>query len=203
MLMWLCAVLARVDDDDRGAADDRVYVRRMAAGDPSALAALYDRHGRALYSLALRIVRDEGEAEDLVQEVFAEAWRRSASYEPSRGAVVAWLLTMTRSRAIDRVRARRARPNGRAAFDEAAVADVAAPAAGPVDQIAAAEDARRIRAALDDLPFAQRLAIELAYFEGLTQREIAERLEEPIGTVKTRIRLGLLRLRDALTEGRA
>lgn len=201
MLMWLCAALAGLAPDDLESGDDRVSMSRLAAGDSAAFAALYDRHVRPVYSLALRILGDEGDAEDLVQEVFAQAWRRSSSYEAARGTVTAWLLTITRSRAIDRLRARRARPDFGSAADPEALDVLPAPGARPDDQLLADEDARKVRAALEQLPLLQRLALELAYFEGLTQSEIAERLEEPLGTVKTRIRAGLLKLRDALSGG--
>ena len=200
MLMWLCAAIVRVATDDAGVADDRARMSRAAGGDATAIAELYDRHARAIFSLALRILRDEGDAEDLVQEVFAEAWRRAKRYDPARGTVAAWLLTMTRSRGIDRLRARQARPATQATVEGDAAGEIAAAEAATVDRMIAEEDARRIRQALDALPVVQRLAIELAYFEGLTQRQIAEHLEQPLGTIKTRIRLGLTRLRDALEE---
>ena len=203
MLMWLCAALAGLVPEERDSGDDRLSVSGLAAGDPAAFAALYDRHVRPVYSLALRMLGDEGDAEDLVQEVFAQAWRRSSSYEAGRGPVIAWLLTITRSRAIDRLRARRARPDYASATDPEALDVLPALGARPDDQVLADEDARQVRAALERLPLLQRLALELAYFEGLTQSEIAERLEEPLGTVKTRIRAGLLKLRDALSGGRA
>ena len=183
--------------DDR--ASDQQALERMASGDADALADLYDRHAARVYSLALRIVRDAGDAEDVVQEVFAQAWRQASRYTASRGAVTAWLLTLARSRAIDRLRARRARPEAQGADTAATeLADLAP----PVDwQYLSAEQIRLVRAALEQLPFLQRVAIELAYFDGLTHVEIAARLEEPLGTVKTRIRDGLIRLRDTLGEG--
>ena len=196
--MWLFAALAALPGA-RDQADDAARVAGLAAGDSSALAALYDAHARAVYSLALRVVGDESEAEDVLQEVFAQAWRQAARYDRSRGTVAAWLLTMARTRAIDRLRAKRARPDMNASAGDDVWLDVAAPAIDPGDAIAAARDAERVRDALRDLPLLQRLAIELAYFEGLTQAEIAERLDQPLGTVKTRIRLGLLKLRDALS----
>jgi len=199
MLIWLCAALTSLESGT-GLADDAACMARLERGDASAIADLYDHYGRIVYSLALRIVGDERDAEEIVQDVFADAWRRASSYQPARGTVAAWLLVMTRSRALDRVRARRARPDMRAPADERAVLEVAAAGAGPAERVAADEDALRVRRALAGLPLLQRIAIELAYFEGLTQSEIADRLEQPLGTVKTRIRTGLLKLREALME---
>jgi RNA polymerase sigma-70 factor (ECF subfamily) len=179
--------------------DEVSRVNRMAAGDEAALAAVYDEHARAVYSFILRILGDEGEAEDVLQEVFAQAWRQASRYDTIRGTVAAWLLNMARTRAIDRLRARRARPDRAAATPEEAVAALPAATIDPADALAAEQDAERVRKALHALPALQRRAIELAYFEGLTQSEIAGRLAEPLGTIKTRIRLGLLKLRDALT----
>jgi RNA polymerase sigma-70 factor, ECF subfamily len=184
-------------------ADDREDLQRLAAGDGDAAARLYDRHARAVYSLVLRIVNDEGDAEDVVQEVFAQAWRQAARYDASRGAVGAWLLMMARSRAIDKLRSVRARPGSRSADDPAAIDDMPSPLRDAPTAIIDAENARLVQRALAELPLLQRLVIELAYYEGLSQREIADRLEQPLGTIKSRLRLGLLRLRDALAEGRS
>ena len=182
--------------------DDEEDLRRLAAGDGDAAAGLYDRHARAVYSLALRIVNDEGDAEDVVQEVFAQAWRQAARYDASRGVVGAWLLMMTRSRAIDKLRSARARPDSRAVDDPRVIDEMPAVLRDAPSRIIDAENARLAQRALAELPLLQRLVIELAYYEGLTQREIADRLEQPLGTVKSRLRLGLLKLRDALAEGR-
>ncbi len=171
----------------------------MASGDGAALRALYDQHARGVFSLAVRILRSQQDAEDLVQEVFVQAWRQAIRYDPGRGTVAAWLLTQTRSRAIDKLRSRRARPEG--AEVEGALEQQRDPAAGADVEVVRLEQADAVRRALDGLPHPQRAALELAYYEGLTHVEIAERLEEPLGTVKTRIRQGLLRLRDALTTG--
>jgi RNA polymerase sigma-70 factor, ECF subfamily len=196
--MWLLAALTGFPFGARDQSDDAARVARAAAGDGGALASLYDAHARAVYSLALRVLGDEADAEDVVQEVFAQAWRQAARYDPTRGTVAAWLLNMARTRAIDRLRARRARPDTTTTLRDTEWFDVDASGSDPGDVMVAAEDAERVRTALQELPLLQRLAIELAYFEGLTQSEIAERLEQPLGTVKTRIRLGLLKLRDAL-----
>jgi len=160
------------------------------------VAELYDRHARPIYSLALRILGDATEAEDIVQEVFSQAWKQAARYSASRGAVAAWLMTLARSRAIDRLRAKRARPGD---VSDERVAGQLVDAGPPADSLVlSSEQVARVRAALDELPLLQRAAIELAYYEGLTHAEIADRLEQPLGTVKTRIRLAMLKLRDVL-----
>jgi len=179
-----------------GPGADRTLVARMAQGDGDALAALYDRHAGPVYSLAVRILRDTRDAEDIVQDVFTQAWRQASRYTSTRGAVVAWLLTLARSRAIDRLRARRVRPEG-ASNDAAAIPLI--DASPPIEhQLLSAEQVARVRAALDDLPLLQRVAIELAFFEGLSHVQIADRLEQPLGTVKTRIRLAMGKLREML-----
>lgn len=198
-MLWLFAVIDRWASSGEDRARDRDAVARIAAGDANALAELYDRHARLIYSLVLRIVREPGDAEDVVQEVFSQAWHQAARYDRTRGAVGAWLLTIARTRAIDRVRARNARPDA-AAADERVLLDMP-DADRPQDELVFdGERVARVRAALESLPMLQRVAIELAFYEGLTQSEIAARLEQPLGTIKTRIRLGLLKLRDALTE---
>jgi len=207
--MWvLWAVIGRVGSGQpgeagRGSAEDaRVdqdAVRRMARHDPDALADLYVRYARAIYSFALHIVGEQAEAEDVVQEVFSQAWAQAPRYEATRGAVVAWLLRMTRSRSIDRVRARRARPDSENA-DESQLRDLVDPAEPPDLGLLTRDQITRLRGAMARLPVMQRVVIEMAYFEGLTQTEIAARLAEPLGTVKTRVRLGLLKLREAMTE---
>ncbi len=196
--MWLLLALA-VDSADPGQSRDADAdaMRRMADGDGSALAELYDRHGRSMFSLAVRILRDQSDAEEVVQDVFAQAWRQAARYDTTRGVVVAWLLMMARSRAIDRLRSRRGQPALQA--DHPSALRDAADVTTPVDiALLTADQIARVRAALESLPDAQRAAIELAFHEGLTHTEVAERLEQPLGTIKTRIRLGLLRLRAAL-----
>jgi RNA polymerase sigma-70 factor, ECF subfamily len=194
--MWLFAALAAVGDT-AGAEADRLIVRRMAGGDHLALGELYDRHARLLYSLALRIVRERSDAEDVLQETFSQAWRQANRFEASRGTVVGWLVTVTRSRALDRLRQRRTQREGAADFDR--VADNLPDQSRALDlQLVTAEQANRVRQALAALPDELRIPLELAYYEGLSQSEIAERLRTPLGTIKTRMRQTLLRLREAL-----
>lgn len=170
---------------------------RVESRDADALAALYDRHGGRLLGLAQRILGAGGEAEEVVQEVFLFAWRSAAAFDPTRGNVLTWLMIATRSRAIDRLRARRpaSRPEIRS------LEEVADPPPAP-DDVEAASASRQwegiCRAAVSALPEDQRRALELAYFEGLTHQEIADRTGSPLGTVKTRVRLGLMKLRERM-----
>ena len=183
---------------DRLPPDDSALVLAMTSGDAGAMSALYDRYAPGLLGLALRITREQADAEEVVVDTFAQVWRDAARFEVGRGSVAAWLVTITRSRALDLLRARTRR--GRMAV--AAEAETASPVAmgsgfaSPIAGVLADERARKIQDALLVLPDAQRIAIELAYFEGLSQSEIAERLNEPLGTVKTRLRLGLRKMRE-------
>ncbi|HKE87400.1 MAG TPA: sigma-70 family RNA polymerase sigma factor [Vicinamibacterales bacterium] len=176
-------------------APERRILERMAAGDGDALRELYDLHGRAVYSLAVRILRSQPDAEDIVQEVFVQAWRQAARYDATRGTVVGWLLMQAKSRSIDRLRARKARPEQ---ADDAQRPEPVDTGVSADVQVVRVEQAQRVKEALERLPVLQKTALELAYYEGLTHVEIAEQLEQPLGTVKTRIRQGLLKLRDAL-----
>jgi RNA polymerase sigma-70 factor (ECF subfamily) len=200
--MWLLAALARMRPAAQSQAEDADCLRRIASGDQGSAAGLYDRHSRPLYSLILRIVGDEAEAEDVLQEVFVQAFRQAGRYDSSRGAVAAWLLMMARSRAIDRVRARRTTFEGRTG-EMQVLNDVPDSQPDVASAMLDEEQTRLVRQALEELPLLQRMAIELAFYDGLSHSQIAERLEQPLGTVKTRIRLGLLKLRDVLAEGQA
>lgn len=188
---------AQPPDDERNAAQARLLAA-MAQGDKTALGSLYDQLSGPLYSLAHRMLGDAGEAQDLLQDIFLQAWRTAASYETGRGSVFAWLATLTRNRAIDRIRMRQRR----AALLAGAAPELqpAAPAgdSDSADTLWLREKAAAVRAAVADLAPDQQQAIELAFFSGLTQQEIAARLNEPLGTIKARIRRGLLRLKDRL-----
>jgi len=174
----------------------------MAAGDESALGELYDRHGRTAYALAVAIVREREDAEEVVADALGQAWRTAAQFDPTRGTVGAWLATITRTRALDllRARGRRAHALARAAREgDAGVAVPLASAGDAPDRGVERQEARRlVERSLAGLPEPQRRVIELAYFGGLTQTEIAAELQEPLGTVKTRMRAGLEKLRGSL-----
>jgi RNA polymerase sigma-70 factor (ECF subfamily) len=170
-------------------------VGRLASGDLDAAGELYDRHAGKVLALARRIVRDDGDAEDIVQEVFSQAWRTATRYEAGRGTVAGWLLMMARTRAIDRLRARQSRPD---TIGDVLLDRMPGQSEAPADALIAGEQYARIRQGLGELPAEQRTALELAYFEGLSQSEIAERLAAPLGTIKTRIRTALTTLRRSL-----
>lgn len=194
--MWLAMIVGEPRTAEPPG--ERQFVERMARGDGDALRELYDRHARGVYSLALRILRSQPDAEDVVQEVFTQAWTQAARYDAARGSVAGWLLMLARSRAIDRLRGRKLRPEGADGSHE-----TRDPGEGPDAQVLTGEYAARVRAALASLTEAQRTAVELAFFEGLSYSRVAEHLREPVGTIKTRIRQGLLRMKAALDDARA
>jgi len=177
------------------AAIDTQLMSRVAAGELDAVAELYDRHAGRVFGLAHRILGNRTDAEDVVQEVFSQAWRTAGRYRSDRGSVTAWLLVMARTRALDRMRARRAPERGLVTPE---CETLASTGSLPADELIAREQADRVRNALHRLPDGQRRALELAYFEGLSQTEIAATLRAPLGTVKTRIRIALATLRRSL-----
>jgi RNA polymerase sigma-70 factor (ECF subfamily) len=182
-----------------GTAADVALLDRIARRDPQALADLYDRHSRLLFSLILRILRDRGEAEDALQEVFVRVWERAETYSAALGTPLAWLVRVSRNRAIDRLRIRQVRASIATVSTEAPPAQVdGTAAANPEQQATTSEQQRAIALALDALPADQRALIESAFYEGYTQSELAERFNLPLGTVKTRIRTGMQALRKAL-----
>jgi RNA polymerase sigma-70 factor (ECF subfamily) len=176
---------------------DADLLRRIGAGDVDAVGALYDRYASTLFPLALRIVRDRAEAEDLVHDAFVTVSDRAAQYSPERGSVVAWLVTLVRNLSIDRMRRRERRGAlGRdvVAFEPAAVVG------SPEDLTVVADERVRVRRALATLPEAQRATLEVAFFEGLTYAEIAAREDVPLGTIKSRAARALMALREALAR---
>jgi len=195
-------------------ADDAALVRAVATGSEDALATLYDRYAGAVYGAALRLVTDRHLAEEVVQETFLIVWNRAESFDPALGSLAAWLHTIARNRAVDRLRAIARRPrllsasalrpdagSEAAALERLASGGVVmgtSPAPGPEADLLSAELRASLRAALATMPDTERTVIVLAYRDELSQSEIAERLGWPLGTVKTRTRRALLRLRDVL-----
>ena len=174
-------------------AEEGRVLEAIRHGDSRALEDLYRRHAPRIHALLLRMLRETADAEEILQETFVDAWKRAGEYAPSRGSVEAWLITIARSRAIDRIRHRGARL--RLVRQTEQLAPVEASPADPPDVHAQT----RLRRALGTLPPEQRRALELAYWEGLSQSEISEHTGDPLGTVKTRVRLGLQRLAELLT----
>jgi len=175
---------------------DSDLLHAIARGDESALAALYDRYHSILLGLLLRILHNRVEAEDVLQEVFLQIWQRAANFDEARGRGFTWMVTLARSRAIDRLRSLQSRQRA----DDTALRDAPEAVGDASDDAYHAEQREIVRAALAQIPEEQRRALLLAYFEGLTQSEIAARLGQPLGTVKTRMRSGMTKLRDLLGE---
>lgn len=183
-----------------GAAGDRLValLRQSARGDQAAFAALYDATAARLHGLVLRVIRDPAQADEVTQEAYLEIWRTAARFDAARGSAISWLMTIGHRRAVDRVRSAQAATRRDTHYlrdEREAGPDVTAEAA------LAGLEARRVRTALATLTLVQREAIELAYFGGYTHTEVAALLELPIGTAKTRIRDGLIRLRDTMGVG--
>jgi RNA polymerase sigma-70 factor (ECF subfamily) len=175
---------------------DALLLHAVARGDEEALASLYDRYRLILFGLILRILHSRPEAEDILQDVFVQVWKRAADYDEARGRAFTWLVTLARSRAIDRLRAL----DSRQRTANESVLDVPESISDAATDAFKSEQREVVRDALDALPTEQREALVLAYFEGLTQSEIAERLSTPLGTVKTRMRSGMIKLRELLGE---
>lgn len=176
--------------------EDRALVAAVARREQQSLERLYDRYQSMVYHLALKILHSQESAEEVVYDVFWQVWKEADRYDARRGGVVAWIATIARSRAIDAFRARRGNP---AAENDQADPPVAIdPADGPEEMTSLGQRIVMVREALKDLSADQRAALELAFFTGLTHVEIAEQLAEPLGTVKTRIRSAMLRLRERL-----
>jgi RNA polymerase sigma-70 factor (ECF subfamily) len=175
------------------------YISAAAAGKQEALASLYDESSRLVYSIAFRILNNAEDAEEVTLEVYAQIWRQAGDYSSERGTPSTWLVMLARSRALDRVRSRDTRRHRETPLDEVAAARSPE---DPPEQAAFLSQRRTIvRTAMMELAPEQREAIELSFFSGLTHTELAEKLGQPLGTVKTRIRLGMIKLRQSLTAG--
>lgn len=192
------AAMPPPDDRDRA---DAELLRRVAGGDRAAFGEFYDRFSRPLFATALRIVQDSAEAQDIVHDAFVVVWEKASTFEAQRGSAFSWVVTLVRNRAIDRVRSRRRRNELLSASVPADLGYHDDAQSRPADsQATAGDDARAVRTAIAALAPDQQKALELAFFGGLTQEEIARSLGEPLGTVKARIRRGLLKLRDSLAS---
>jgi RNA polymerase sigma-70 factor (ECF subfamily) len=184
----ICHIGARVDHDLT------TYIARVAEGDQAAFAALYDLLAPSVYGVVRRVLRDPSQAEEVTQEVFVEIWKQAARYDVERGGVRTWALTIAHRRAVDRVRSEQSHRDRQASVGAASLEVRATPEDDAID----ADDRDRAREALATLPDVQREALELAFYDGLTHVQIADRLGVALGTVKTRIRDGLIRLRTTM-----
>lgn len=181
---------------------DHHLVRSVAAGSAEALSRLYDRYAPIVFGLARRILVRLEDAEEVVQDVFAQIWRDAARYEHGRATVAGWVVMLARTRSIDRLRARKARPDQNAGVEPDVTPQLASRDRSPEQVTISEQDAREVRSALTSLPEPQRSLVELAYYEGLTHSEIAEKTGVPLGTVKTRLRTAMTTLRVALSDRR-
>lgn len=185
-----------------GAPEVATLLRRAARGDTEAFAQVYDATAGRVYGLALRVVRDPAQAEEVAQEAFCEIWRTASRFDPDKGSAIGWMLTLTHRAAVDRVRSAEASSRRDTRYHQQNPAEVPSAAHDTTAESAEASwEARRVRGALTELTEVQREAIELAYFGGYTHTEVASLLDLPVGTAKTRIRDGLIRLRDHLGVG--
>jgi RNA polymerase sigma-70 factor (ECF subfamily) len=185
----------------RANAEDVALIRRVCEADEAALGALYDRWNRSVFSLVSQVLKDPDEAEDIVEETFWQAWRKAASYEQSRGAVSTWLLTIARRKALDRLRSR-ARQREESLDQNPGFVSLTSSEPDPSQLAEGAERRAGLTAALNDLPAEQRRVLELGYFSGMSQSEIAQAIGEPLGPVKTRMRLAMQKLREPLAMHR-
>ncbi len=187
------------EEETYKALEDQALMERLTFQDLTAFRTLYNRYSSLVYSASLRVLRDASLAEDMVQEIFLRIWRKPESYVATRGKFATWLTSVTRNRAVDAIRSRNRRYRHETASPEEQEWDVPGDERDDPALTAEMSDQRRmILKALSGLPAEQRKVIELAYFGGLTQQEISEKLDQPLGTVKTRIRLGMQKLKIAL-----
>lgn len=173
-------------------------MQSLAAGDSAAMELLYERYSRPVFSFAYRMLADRDHAEDVMQEVFLRAWRRASRFSGSRGSLISWLLSITHNMAIDEIRKLQRRPQKADSREPELMMTSLRDTDEPVEsQVVASANGQMIRSALDEIPDNQREVLELGYFRGMTQKEISEQLDVPLGTVKTRMRLALRKLQDS------
>lgn len=177
---------------------EATLIRDLQAGDQQALGMLYDRLAPVVNAVLLRILGNQADADEILEETFWHVWRNARAYDPVRGTLAAWVITIARSRALDRLRAQKRQTDNPVTYEAEARAALTSAQPTPEDTTLQNERARAVAEALRVLPLEQRLPIELAYYEGLSQSQIADRLRQPLGTIKTRVRLGFARLREAL-----
>ncbi len=178
---------------------DEQLVTLITQGDKDALGALYDRHGKAVFGFVYYLLQDSGRAQDVVQEVFLRVWLKASSYHADRGKFQTWLMSMAHHRAVDEMRRNRRQQNTLESAGRLTLPTSSGTEDIPLKEALQSEAGEVVRAALATIPAEQHKVIELAYYHGYSQSEIAERLQEPLGTVKTRMRLGMQKLRAALT----
>lgn len=177
---------------------DSDLMKAVAASSSAGMEMLYDRYSRPVYSFAYRMLSDRDHAEDLMQEVFLRAWRRAERFSDSRGSLISWLLSITHNMAIDEIRKRQRRPQKAESKEPDLLMGSLRDTDIPVEEhVLTSENGQVIRAALAEIPDNQRIVLELGYFRGMTQREISERLDVPLGTIKTRMRLALRKLQGS------
>jgi RNA polymerase sigma-70 factor, ECF subfamily len=177
---------------------DEELIRSILEGKSNALGELYDRYGRLVYSLAFQVVGDSATAEEVSQEVFLQIWNKAGTYQAQQGKVITWLTSVARHKAIDSLRRKGARPEGhQVEFESDDESDLVDPI-GVEEQVVLSQRSLAVRRAISHLPPDQKKALAMAYFKGMTQQEVADAIGEPLGTVKTRIRLGMLKLRQFL-----
>ena len=181
--------------------DDAAIMEKLSRGNEGALSVLYDRYGPLVFGIALSMVGDRESAEEITQDVFTNVWKKVHSYHADKSKVVTWISRITRNRAIDELRKRRARPERLRACWEIDIEQEPALGSGPEDQLELAVERQRVRAALAALPAEQKQALELAYFKGYSHSEISAALGQPLGTIKTRIRIGMQKLQRLLARG--
>ncbi len=180
--------------------DDESLIRLIVEGQSTALGILYDRYGRLVFSLALQVTSDAAVAEEITQEVFLQIWNKANTYQAAQGKVTTWITSVARHRAIDSLRRKGARPEGHQVVFESGEEPELVDPVGVEDQVELTQRSLTIRLAIAQLPPEQQKALALAYFKGLTHQEIAEQTGEPLGTVKTRIRLAMIKLKQILAN---